>query len=71
MAVVTTVAKPFIDLAAIGGAVGEALKKALFAWKVARMRSVLRRLSDEQLARIGIARKDIPARALKLIADDA
>jgi len=71
MAVITTEAKPFVDLAAIGGAIGGALKKGLLAWQVARMRSVLGQFTDAQLDHIGIARKDIPAHARKLILDEA
>jgi len=71
MAVATTIAKPVVDLAAIGGAVAGFLKKALVAWQVARMRSVLSQFSDQQLAEIGISRTEIPAYALTLMTDEA
>ncbi len=69
MAASTTIAKPVLDLSAIGAAIGGGLKKALFDWQVARMRCVLGELSDTQLSEIGIARKDIPAYSRKLVED--
>lgn len=47
--------------------IGKRLVAVLKRLQCARMREVLSKLSDEQLAEIGLRRKDIPAYAYRLI----
>jgi uncharacterized protein YjiS (DUF1127 family) len=71
MAIAEIITKPIVDVAEIGGAIGGFLKRSLFAWQVARMRSVLKDFTDPQLEAIGITREQIPAHAYKLMTDEA
>tara|TARA_R110000850_G_scaffold109051_5_gene221818 strand:- start:332 stop:628 length:297 start_codon:yes stop_codon:yes gene_type:complete len=57
-------------LGRIGVKVGRAAHNFLYTAQVARMISTLSRLSDNQLAQIGISRSDIPKYAETLMATD-
>lgn len=46
---------------------GRTLRAALARLQEARMQAVLRRMSDADLERIGLARRDIPEHARRLV----
>lgn len=60
-------ARGFETFRAVGDAVQKNLAEGLLALQLARMVGVLAQMSDEELARNGITRQDIPAHAKKLV----
>lgn len=67
MAAIATVAKFLSPSRGIGGWLGQPVQDALLAAQIGRMFKALGDLTDEQLAEIGITRRDIPAYAEKLV----